>query len=130
MGGEAMTAVDLLAPPTDAAVKTATTAFIRTMKERYGAKLAGVFLFGSRARGDYEPFSDIDIALVLDDVGGDSFADRRALFGLAYDVFFETGAEIEPWVFDTKDWNDPGRSIDAGLLRSIKRDSRTLWARP
>jgi predicted nucleotidyltransferase len=34
----------------------------------YGARLSGVFLFGSRARGDAKPGSDCDILIVLDRV--------------------------------------------------------------
>jgi predicted nucleotidyltransferase len=34
----------------------------------YGARLSGVFLFGSRARGDAEPGSDCDVLIVLDRV--------------------------------------------------------------
>lgn len=33
----------------------------------YGPRLRELWLFGSRARGDAEPESDIDVALVLDD---------------------------------------------------------------
>jgi predicted nucleotidyltransferase len=34
----------------------------------YGDRLEGVFLFGSRARGDAEDDSDVDVLLVLDHV--------------------------------------------------------------
>ncbi len=34
----------------------------------YGARLAGVFLFGSHARGDAKPGSDCDVLIVLDRV--------------------------------------------------------------
>ena len=31
----------------------------------YGGRLAGMFLYGSRARGDQEPDSDVDVLVVL-----------------------------------------------------------------
>lgn len=34
----------------------------------YGARLRGVYLFGSRARGDGGPDSDLDVLVVLDKV--------------------------------------------------------------
>lgn len=38
----------------------------RTLLERqYGKRLAGVVLFGSQARGDSEPDSDVDLLVVL-----------------------------------------------------------------
>jgi uncharacterized protein len=35
----------------------------------YGERLDLLYLFGSRARGDQEPDSDVDILIVLDDIG-------------------------------------------------------------
>jgi predicted nucleotidyltransferase len=34
----------------------------------YGERLQGVYLFGSRARGEAQPDSDVDILIVLDEV--------------------------------------------------------------
>ena len=36
------------------------------MESIYGPRLASVILFGSQARGDAEPASDIDVLVVLD----------------------------------------------------------------
>jgi predicted nucleotidyltransferase len=36
----------------------------------YGVRLKGVYLFGSHARGDPGPESDVDVLIVLDEVAG------------------------------------------------------------
>ena len=33
----------------------------------YGGKLVGVYLYGSYARGDYRPGSDVDVMILLSD---------------------------------------------------------------
>lgn len=36
--------------------------------ELYGSRLKGVYLFGSHARGEQDPESDLDVLVVLDEV--------------------------------------------------------------
>jgi predicted nucleotidyltransferase len=45
----------------------------------YGPRLLGLYLFGSRARGDAEEGSDIDVAMVLD--GFESSGEERRRIG-------------------------------------------------
>src|SRR3989304_409697 len=40
------------------------------LRQAYGQRLRGVYLFGSRARGDHEPDSDVDVLIVLDRIEG------------------------------------------------------------
>ncbi|MFP4248886.1 MAG: nucleotidyltransferase domain-containing protein, partial [Armatimonadota bacterium] len=39
----------------------------RELEALYGDRLRGVYLFGSHARGEAGPDSDVDVAVVLDD---------------------------------------------------------------
>ena len=52
------------------------------LEQIYGSRLRGVFLFGSFARGQQTPDSDIDIAVVLDTIA-DRFEEheRTSTFG-------------------------------------------------
>ncbi len=40
----------------------------RVLEEIYGERLRGVYLYGSAARNQLTPDSDIDIAIILDDI--------------------------------------------------------------
>jgi uncharacterized protein len=48
--------------------------FRRQLSEHFGSRLVGLTLFGSYARGEAGPDSDIDVAVVLDRI--DSHAER------------------------------------------------------
>ena len=74
--------------------------------------LSSVTLFGSRARGDYQPRSDIDLAVS----GGDY--DRFAL-----DVDEETSTLL---MFDIVNLD---RTVQPELLESIRKDGKPLYAK-
>jgi uncharacterized protein len=63
----------------------------RSLEDVYGARLRGLYLYGSYARGDARPGSDVDVLVVLDTV--DSYSDEiqrtsqgRAEVALLHDV--------------------------------------------
>ena len=118
--------VDLMQPPNDEAVAKAASRFAEIVRARYGTALRGVFIFGSRARGDSRPFSDVDLAIVVDDAV-DTSRETFPLSGHAYDVLVETGAEVQPWVFHADEWEHPERSPSPALMRSAKEDARAVW---
>ena len=64
--------------------------FIKAVKPAYGVRVVLILLFGSRARGTAKRNSDIDVAVVLDDVP-DARRERERLCDLAYEVIVETG---------------------------------------
>lgn len=58
---------------------------------RYGERLKGIILFGSRARGDARPDSDWDVAVVIEGYDGD-LHEMRQLALLGFDLMMATGA--------------------------------------
>jgi type I restriction enzyme S subunit len=65
--------------------------FKRELERIYGDRLKGVFLYGSRARGETDPESDVDVLIVLDDwdhyVGEiDRTSVAASKLSLAYDM--------------------------------------------
>lgn len=62
---------------------------VRTGLERiYGERLRGVYLYGSAARDELTPESDIDIAVVLDEVM-DSFTEHKRIGQFGSDISLE-----------------------------------------
>jgi predicted nucleotidyltransferase len=85
---------------------------------RFGDRLQGLVLFGSRARSEGTESSDLDV-LVL--VRGVSRQERREILDLAYARELETGLLISPFVRDPE-----GAPLAAGIAGEIARDGRAL----
>jgi len=59
-----------------------------------------IILFGSQARGDSTPFSDVDILLIVDETDK-SFSDRTSFF---QEYFFELGLDTDIFVYTEKEF--------------------------
>ncbi|MDK9721915.1 MAG: nucleotidyltransferase domain-containing protein [Rhodospirillales bacterium] len=92
---------------------------VRTFKKRVQVALpgrvAGVVLFGSRARGEAVDESDWDVAVFL--TGEPGAVERRVLSDVAYDLVVETGQYIQHIPLPERQ-----KSGDMLLLRNIRRD--------
>jgi predicted nucleotidyltransferase len=64
------------------------------LRRRFGDRFEGLYLFGSRARGDAEPDSDVDVAVVLDQAMPQPFDLTREIIEDTYDLLLETGYYI------------------------------------
>ncbi len=84
-------------------------------------QLDRAILFGSRARGEHQPDSDADVALVLHERGNDGKT-FWMLAGLAWDVFVDTGIMVQPVTIAIEDWLHPERYLKPGLLKTIDRE--------
>jgi uncharacterized protein len=85
--------------------------------------LADVILFGSRAREDYQEYSDWDF-LVLVDGSVDIVRTDRIRHSL-YEIEWETGEVISTIVKSRQLWNDPDYRI-VPLHKSVEREGIRL----
>jgi uncharacterized protein len=120
------TAEDIFSPPGVADVARALDRFAASVVTAYGDRLTGLFLFGSRARGDYEPFSDADVAVVLNDEDWGLVRETRRMARLAHEVLIETGVEVQAWPVSRASWEDPARCSDSVLVQSMRRDAKAI----
>jgi antitoxin ChpS len=111
-----------LNPIEDRIVRAALRTLDRKLRERFGRQYVRLILFGSRARGDYEPDSDADVALVFRGVVDNRWSLRRLIIQETYPILLETGLYIQAWPIEERELDDPGKSSNPALLRNVLRE--------
>jgi predicted nucleotidyltransferase len=102
--------------------------FVAAMVREYGADLDGVWLYGSRARGERShDESDIDVLVVT---GGSR--DDDAMYAILHRVLDELGNPrvlLEPRQ-RSRAWVEDRRTIESFFIRDVDRDKIVLYGRP
>jgi predicted nucleotidyltransferase len=88
-----------------------------------------LILFGSRARGDYRPDSDANVAVRSRGDPEDAIVILLSLSVLAYNVLLSTGVRIRPFLVWETEWCDPENSVQKDTLQDIAREGITLWCK-
>jgi predicted nucleotidyltransferase len=102
---------------TQVPAQEAAKAFLRRLAGSYDVEQA--FLFGSRARGDNQPDSDLDLAIVLRGDRRDFIETKLAMAGIAFDVMLETGVLVQALPMWGDDLTHPERFANPTLIRNI-----------
>lgn len=83
----------------------------------YGSRLKGIILYGSEARGEAEPDSDIDMLVILDG-GVNLWEDIRKIVDAIYPLQLEVMRPIHALPVDVADYE----AGEYALYRNAKRD--------
>ena len=87
------------------------------LEKLYGQRLCGVYLYGSAARDQLTPDSDIDIAIVLDEIPN-RFEEHERTSQLGSDISLDHNAVVLFFFAEEGDFN-AGRFA---IHRAIKRE--------
>ncbi len=119
---------DMATYPTEPGEKAAApliaSVFLAKLAGRYD--VAEAILFGSRARGDHHPDSDLDLAVVLKGERRDFIDTKLDMAGIAFDVMLETGVLVQPFPMWDGDLAHPERFTNPNLVRTIAEEGIRL----
>ena len=96
--------------------------YMREIKSRYPGRILSVILFGSKARGDDDSESDIDLLVLVDSFNAQF---RSELWRIASDVSLKHTVVISALVFGQVQWNETQR-LRLPLSRAVATDGITL----
>jgi predicted nucleotidyltransferase len=96
--------------------------FVQGLRERYDGQTRSVILFGSRARGEAEPESDMDVAVVLSTASAEAVREVRYL---AVEVWLKHGIYISTRVWSQAHWRRLEK-LQTLLYQNITRDGIEL----
>lgn len=97
--------------------------FVQGVRQRFGARLAAIRLFGSYARGEATAESDVDCLVLLDRVDD---TDDRAITDLAADLVWQiAGVVVSPMVMSV-DQFDAWKATERRTPLEIDREGVPL----
>lgn len=106
----------------DPVTRAATLDFKRRIAPIFGDRLKKLMVYGSRARGDHRPDSDLDLAVFVDKPEQNGVYDERlfdagAAVAMGHGIFYPAAIVLDSALLD-----HPERSIHRLLLRSVLHD--------
>ncbi len=78
----------------------------RRLEDKFPAQISQVFLYGSRARGDAEDVSDVDILVIAD---SNDWRLKHEISNLAADISLEFGLLLDSHVISSDKWQWMGK---------------------
>jgi predicted nucleotidyltransferase len=104
------------------------------LERHFGDRLAAVYLFGSRARGEHRPDSDLDLAIVLRHIRQPLSSVDQDLLDLTYPIEIERGVHVQAWALSLESMSmaegEPAGPAEPGmrgrLAATVRREGVRL----
>ena len=96
--------------------------FVDKVRQRFDGQLVSAVLFGSRARGQGEPDSDMDVLVVMARADPEI---RKEVRHLAVEVWLEHGIYLSTRVWSREHWRK-AEELQTLLYQNIRRDGINL----
>src|SRR5882762_9993105 len=109
-----------------AAIRSALRNLDQRLREKFAGDYARLILFGSRARGDDAPDSDVDVAVVFHGNMSDLWSVKRRVIEETYPLLLETGFYIQPWPVTEGELDAPDTAANPALIRNILREGVSM----
>jgi len=100
--------------------------FVAAVRQHYGPRLVDILVFGSRARGEARPDSDVDLVVVLEDGDWTFWQERRYLSDAAYEAMIEPGLWIEAWPVAESTWHEEDPRKVPFFVNGARRDAKPV----
>lgn len=94
--------------------------FIKTVKQKHGARIEKILLFGSYARGEATGESDIDV-LIVGDITLDDLID------ISFPLLLKYGVYISPHVITASHLNYLEKE-GYGFIKNVKKEGKIIYA--
>ena len=117
-------ALDVFNHPEVSKERAVARAFLRRLPASY--EVAQTILFGSRARGDHRPDSDLDLAVVLKGERQNFYDTKQVMADIAFDVLMETGLLVQAFPLWDGDLAHPERFINPAVIHNIAAEGIRL----
>lgn len=104
--------------------QTALSDYTCRLESALGTALVGLWLFGSKARGDADSDSDIDVFVVLTSIEPEL---QWRIWGIGADISLEYDVLLNTHIVDIARWDDE-RRYRGTLWQEIQRDGVPLLA--
>ena len=97
-------------------------AYLTAAQVRFGPQMVEVLLFGSKARGEASPSSDVDILVILDRPTAEDLSDAR---GLGFDILLSHGVYLSVRAMSRNGWQTLA-TMQSMFYRNVLRDGISL----